>query len=67
MGILRLLNVASTQLYPNTWASMQAFHIVCKFLSLTPTPKSFLHFYSSQFGKRPGWLSLISQSKACLL
>jgi len=46
---------------------MQAFRILCKYLSLSPTPGVFLYFYSSQSGKRSTWLSLISRSKACLL
>jgi len=50
MGVLRFLNVASTQPHPNGWASMQAFSILCKFLSLSPSPKAFLYYYSS----RPG-------------
>ena len=45
MGVLGILKVVPTQLLPNSWASIQAFRIVCKFLSLTPTPKVFLHLY----------------------
>ena len=67
MGVLCILNVAPTQLHPNSWASMQAFHVVCKFLSLSPNPKVFLYFYSSRPSKYSGWISLISRSKACLL
>ena len=29
MGILRALNVAPTQLHPNSWAYLQAFRILC--------------------------------------
>lgn len=54
-----------TQLHPNSWAFMQAFRVVCKFLSLSPSSKNFLHFYSSRPGKHSGWLSLINWSKAC--
>jgi len=46
---------------------MQAFRILCKFLSLSLSPEVFLHLYSSRPGKRFGWLSLINESKACLL
>lgn len=67
MGVLRLFNVALTQLYLNSWASMQAFCVVCKFISLSPSLGVFLHFYSIQHGKQSGWLSLINRSKACLL
>jgi len=61
MGVLNFLNIAPTQLHPNGWASMQAFSILCKLLSLSPSPTSFLYYYSSRPSKRPGWLSLISK------
>jgi len=67
MGVLNFLNIARTQLHPNGWASMQAFNFLCKLLSLSPSPKSFLYYYSSRLGKRPGWLSLISKPRICFL
>ena len=67
MGVLNFLNIAPTQLHPNGWAPMQAFSILCKLLSLSPSPKSFLYYYSSRPGKRPGWLSLISKPRICFL
>ena len=67
IGVLKFLNVAPTQLHPNGWAAMQAFSILCKLLSLSPSPASFLYYYSSRPGKRPGWLSLISKSNVCFL
>jgi len=42
MGVLRLLNVAPTQLHPNSWGSLQAFRLLCKALWLEPTAESFL-------------------------
>jgi len=36
-GVLCLLNVAPTQLYPNNSASLQAFRVLCKYLSLKST------------------------------
>jgi len=63
MGILHFLNVAPTQLHPNSWAYMQTFSILCKFLSLSPSPRAFLYYYSSRPGKQPSWLSFISKSK----
>jgi len=33
------------------------------YLSLTLSPKTFLYYYSSRFGKKPSWLSLISKTK----
>ena len=29
VSVLQAVNVALSQLHPNTWASMQAFHLVC--------------------------------------
>ena len=40
-GVLRELNVAPTQLHPNSWASMQAFHIVCRTFGLRPPSRLF--------------------------
>ena len=34
MGVLNYLNISPIQLHPNGWASMQAFCILCKLLSL---------------------------------
>jgi len=34
MGVLRALNVAPTQLHPNSWAYMQAFRVLCQSLYL---------------------------------
>ena len=48
MGVFRLLNVAPTQLHPNSWTLMQAFHIVCKFISLTPTSEVCVPLYRKE-------------------
>ena len=47
VGVLRALNVAPTQLHPNTWASIQAFRLICDVFRLSPTPSSFLSYYAS--------------------
>jgi len=44
MGVLRTLNVAPSQLHPNTWASLQAFRLMCDLLCLRPTPCTFMHY-----------------------
>ncbi|XP_029126313.1 uncharacterized protein LOC114915601, partial [Cajanus cajan] len=66
MSILRLLNVAPSQLHPNTWAAMQGFRHLCLALGLQPTPHLFLHFYTSRPTKKAKWLSLIRHND-CLL
>jgi len=59
-GILCVLNVAPTQLYPNSWAYVRAFQILCTTLDISPTIPLFLHHYLSWLGKKLGWLSLVS-------
>jgi len=61
MGVLRALNVAPTQLHPNSWAYLQAFRILCQSLYLEPTPYAFLYFYYTRPRRPATWLSLISR------
>jgi len=60
LGVLRALNVAPTQLHPNSWAYLQAFRILCESLYLEPTPYAFLYFYDTRPRRPATWLSLIS-------
>jgi len=66
-GVLRALNVAPTQLHPNSWAYIRGFQMLCLGLGLTTTPALFLHYYCTRPGKKVGWLSLVSQNKNRLL
>jgi len=61
MGVLRTLNVAPTQLHPNSWAYLQAFRILCQSLYLEPSPYAFLYFYDTRPRRPTTWLSLISR------
>ncbi|QCD86781.1 hypothetical protein DEO72_LG3g1307 [Vigna unguiculata] len=61
MGVLRALNVAPTQLRPNSWAYLQAFRILCVSLYLEPSPYACLYFYDTRPRKPATWLSLISR------
>ena len=61
MGVLQALNVAPTQLHPNSWAYLQAFCILCQSLYLEPTPYAFLYFYDTRPRRPTTWLSLISR------
>jgi len=65
-GVLKELNVAPTQLHPNSLASMQAFRIVCRTFGLRPLPSCFLHFYSSYPAKLTRWQSLVSRAGSVL-
>ena len=66
MEVLGILNVAPTQLHPNSWAAIQVFRLLCDVLSLRATARSFLHFFRTRSGDRIGWLSLVGQSKNSL-
>ncbi|QCE11010.1 hypothetical protein DEO72_LG10g2243 [Vigna unguiculata] len=61
IGVLRALNVAPTQLHPNSWAYLQAFRILCESLYLEPSPYAFLYFYDTRPRRPATWLSLISR------
>ncbi|KAL2324948.1 hypothetical protein Fmac_024006 [Flemingia macrophylla] len=50
MSVLRMLNMAPTQLHPNSWAAMQAFKVLCLDLGVTPSAPLFLYFYSCKPG-----------------
>jgi len=64
MGVLRALNVAPTHIHPNTWASLQAFRLLCDVMRLHPTPSSFLsyHSVSSEAGVWPPPFAVINVS-----
>jgi len=61
MGVLRLLNVAHTQLHPNSWAYLQAFRLLCMALYLEMSPRAFLYFFVTRSKSLITWLSLISR------
>jgi len=66
VGVLRTLNVAPSQLHPNTWVSMQAFRVVCRTFGVRPLSTCFLHFYASHPSDLVGWHSLVSRSGSVL-
>ena len=57
MEVLRVLNVAPTQLHPNSWVALQAFRLLCEVLGLKPTPRPFLHFFGTRPGDQICWVS----------
>ena len=61
MDVLQTLNVAPFQLHWNTWASLQTFHLICDMFRLSPTPTTFLSYYTSHTTDPVSWLSLISR------
>lgn len=42
--VLRALNVAPSQLHPNSWCFVRVFEIVCKYYGITATIKKFFNF-----------------------
>jgi len=61
MGVLCLLNVAPTQLHPNSWAYLQAFRVLYRSLYMQPSPQTFLYFYYTRPRHLTMWLSLVSR------
>ena len=56
--LLTKLNVAPTQLHPNSWAFIRAFSLLMGYLGLSPSVDVFIHFFEA---KSPGnnlWVSL---------
>jgi len=66
MEVLCILNVAPSQLHPNSWTSLQAFQLLCEVLGVKATSRSFLHFFGTRPGDRIGWMSLVGQAKNSL-
>jgi hypothetical protein len=48
MDVLKFLNVAPSQIRPNSWAFIRGFEILCKALSLEPSVGVFFHFYGTK-------------------
>ncbi|KOM28781.1 hypothetical protein LR48_Vigan583s003200 [Vigna angularis] len=67
MDVLRALNVAPSQLHPNSWGYMQAFAVLCRAIGIRPTVGLFLHFFRCRPVEKKGWVSLISEPGNALL
>lgn len=64
--VLRELNVAPTQLHPNSWAAIQAFGVECMVAGVSPTVRSFLHYFNVRPPPKGGLVSLSSVAKRTL-
>ena len=62
MDVLHFLNVAPTQIRPNSWAFIHGFKILCEALELIPYAGAFFHFYGSKGVGKGTWVSLIVQA-----
>ncbi|KEH41494.1 hypothetical protein MTR_1g051540 [Medicago truncatula] len=64
MDVLRLLNVAPTQIHLNSWAFIRGFEILCDALDMIPSPGVFFHFTERKgWIKVPGYLLVVQASK----
>ncbi|RDX92924.1 hypothetical protein CR513_24881, partial [Mucuna pruriens] len=66
-SVLRALNVAPTQLHPNSWAFVRAFELLCEDLGKVPTLGVFFWFFTPCKTDRVGWTSLSNRPKRALL
>jgi len=56
-ALLTKVNVASTQLHPNSWAFVRAFAILCNYLGHPPFVDVFLYFFEAKKSGKKLWLS----------
>ena len=65
-ALLEHLNVASSQLYPNSWTMVRTFEVLCPFFNIQPIVLVFLYFFQMKLIGKIGWVSLNSVSKKLL-
>lgn len=60
--ILRTLNVAPSQMHPNSWGFVRAFYLLCKNYDILPTPPLFFYFFQAKQNHKTkvSWVSLNS-------
>jgi len=56
--VLTKINVAPTQLYPNSWTFFKAFDILFGFLGCAPSVDIFLHFFEVKRQRNNLWVTL---------
>lgn len=56
--VLKFLNVAPSQIRPNSWVFIRGFEILCKALSLEPSVGVLLHFYGTKDLNKGTWISI---------
>ncbi|AES70118.2 hypothetical protein MTR_3g048220 [Medicago truncatula] len=58
MDVLRMLNVAPTQIHPNSWAFIRDFEILCDALDMVPSAGVFFHFYGMKGVDKGSWVPI---------
>jgi len=43
--MLTMMNIASIQLHPNSWAFFKSFQLLCEYLHIQPIVNKFMYFY----------------------
>ncbi|KAG5006354.1 hypothetical protein JHK82_024315 [Glycine max] len=62
-ALLEHLNVALSQLHPDSWTMVRAFEILCPFFNIRPSVLVFLFFFQMKLSGKIGWVSLNNISK----
>ncbi|RDX71497.1 hypothetical protein CR513_49145, partial [Mucuna pruriens] len=62
-AVLQALNVAPTQLHPNSWAYVRAFELLCEDLKRASSLGVFFWFYTVKKAEKVGWTSLCTRPK----
>ncbi|XP_057431507.1 uncharacterized protein LOC130724318 [Lotus japonicus] len=63
--VLRTLNVAPTQLHPNSWAYIRAFILLCRNYKINPSACLFFCFFKWKLSRK-GWISLNGIPRKCM-
>jgi hypothetical protein len=58
MWVLKFLNVAPSQIRPNSWAFIRGFEILCMALDLEPIVAAFLYFYGRKDVNKGTWITI---------
>ncbi|RDX88231.1 hypothetical protein CR513_30209, partial [Mucuna pruriens] len=66
-SVLKALNVAPSQLHPNSWAFVRAFELLCEDLGQAPSLGVFFWYFRVKKAPKVGWLSLSSRPRRKLL
>jgi hypothetical protein len=57
MDVLTYLNMAPTQIRPNSWAFIRGFEVLCKSLGLEPSVGVFFCFYGTKDVNKGTWIA----------
>lgn len=58
MDVLKYLNVAPSQIQPNSQAFIRGFEVLCDALDLEPSIGVFFHFYGTKGVDKLSWVSI---------